>query len=93
MAHKTEHETEKGTGKHPHKDSEEPYPHTEGSEGKKEASHKGSSSTSHESHSSGKSHSGGESRSSSSDEKSREYKDKDGNIHHHTHTYEEQHKK
>lgn len=88
MAHKAEHETEKGTGKHPHKDSEEPYPHTKGSEGK-QASHQGSSG-SHESHSSGRGQSGSDGRSSSG-EKSREYTDKDGNIHHHTHTYQEQH--
>jgi hypothetical protein len=88
MASKTEHETDKGTGKHPHKDSEEPYPHTERSGGKQESSHQGS--TGSRSSGKGESNKGG---SSSSDEKSREYKDKDGNIHHHTHTYEEQHKK
>lgn len=35
---------------------------------------------------------GGGSDSSSSDLKQREYRDKDGNIHHHTRTYMEQHK-
>lgn len=34
----------------------------------------------------------GGSDSSSSDLKQREYRDKDGNIHHHTRTYMEQHK-
>jgi hypothetical protein len=79
---------EKGTGKHPHKSTEEPQPHheaptTKGSESKS-GSHRGGS------------HSGSQDASGKSDEssdlKSREYTDKEGNVHHHTKTYEEQHK-
>ncbi len=70
---------QQGTGKHPHKSTEEPYPH-------------------HESGRSGEQRtSGGESnRKESSSEKEglkeREYRDNKGEIHHHTRTYEEQHK-
>lgn len=74
--------TEEGTGKHPHKITEEPYPHMERSEREK-----GKASA----------EAGEEKRVSSQgagadDLKSREYRDKDGNIHHHTRTYMEQHK-
>ncbi len=98
---------EKGTGKHGHKDTKEPWPHHEGQS--KSGSHAGGSSRSSASggsHSSSGSHSSGGSHPSSgshasgsgshgassqrggesSDLKSREYRDKDGNIHHHTHT-------
>ena len=70
---------EQGTGKHPHKSAEDPTPHHEASTTKGKDQHASSSSHS----SSGKKE---ESGSDSSDLKSREYKDKDGNIHHHTHT-------
>lgn len=75
---------EKGTGKHPHKSSEEPYPHHDGrGSGKQNA---GSGSESHGSRE-------GESREGESgDLKKREYRDEKGEIHHHTRTYEEQHK-
>lgn len=77
-----ENKGEQGTGKHPHKSTEEPYPHHEGKTTKheeegKSGSHRGGS---HSQHSKG----GGE--SESDDLKSREYRDKEGNIHHHTHT-------
>jgi hypothetical protein len=67
---------QQGTGKHPHKSTEEPYPHHESSAsgGKKD---------------SGKSENrqaGSQPQNESRDLKEREYKDKDGNIHHHTHT-------
>jgi hypothetical protein len=71
---------DKGTGKHPHRSTEEPYPHTKES-GKE---HSGQS----QQHASSGSHSTsqGGNQSESSDLKSREYRDKEGNIHHHTHT-------
>lgn len=99
-----------GTGKHPHKSTEEPYPHHEApttrNEGSKEQGHS-------EQHSSGRSEEHSRSRSASagagshggshenrshsereesSDLKEREYRDADGNVHHHTTTYMEQHK-
>ena len=66
---------QKGTGKHPHKSSEEPYPHREG-----------------EQHASSE-HSSRSGQSESGDAKQREYRDEQGDVHHHTRTYEEQHKK
>ena len=60
------------------------------------SSRSGSGSHSSGSHSSGSQSSGGsrsESSGESSDLKSREYKDAQGNIHHHTRTYQEQHGK
>lgn len=65
---------QQGTGKHPHKSTEEPYPHHKGESGsgKQEASHRSD---------------GG---SESSDLKEREYRDEQGNIHHHTRTAKEE---
>lgn len=88
--------SEQGTGKHPHKSSADPQPHHEA----QRQSHSGENVTeqqqhSKQSHSGGSSHSeGGQSQNSagSGDLKSREYRDKDGNVHHHTTTYTEQHK-
>lgn len=87
-------ENEQGTGKHPHKSTEEPYPHHEGkSESGGKAQAAGASSGGHSSGSrgseSGRENEGG---SESSNLKSREYTDAQGNVHHHTDTYEEQHK-
>lgn len=89
---------EQGTGQHAHKSSEEPYPHHEAptAHGEKREegreSQSGSRSSSSQSHSSSGSSKGNERRdersNESSDLKSREYRDKDGNIHHHTHTAE-----
>lgn len=71
-----------GTGKHPHKDSKEPYLH-HGFGGD-------------ERQSSGSSNAGGTSQGGSSfskeNLKQREYRDNNGEVHHHTHTFEEQHK-
>jgi hypothetical protein len=67
-----EHKGEQGTGKHPHRSSEDPRSRHE------------SGSTKGREHESG-SHSRS-SGSESSDLKSREYKDEHGNINHHTHT-------
>lgn len=85
-------EHEKGTGKHPHKSSEEPFSHQEaqGGRGGHEEHNRQSEQGSSErrSQQGGSEHSGSE----SNDLKEREYRDKDGNVHHHTTTYQEQHK-
>ena len=70
-----------GTGKHGHKDTQEPYEHHAS------GSHRSSSG---QSHSSGRSSSGSNSNESL---KSREYRGPDGEIHHHTKSYEQQHKR
>jgi hypothetical protein len=95
-----------GTGRHPHKSTEEPYPHTRENHG--EASRRsGSTQGSEHSRSSepsthGSSHGGESDRSSHSSQergsseggnlKQREYRDEKGEVHHHTRTYMEQHK-
>lgn len=88
-----------GTGRHPHKSTGEPYPHTKDNGGEHEQ----------RSRSSQASHSGGSERSShgaqrdegsrseqrgsdDADLKQREYKDEKGDVHHHTRTYMEQHR-
>jgi hypothetical protein len=81
---------EKGTGQHAHKSSEEPYPHheaptTRGESGSSRSS-SGSSSSHSSSSSSGREESGSGSSSNDSDLKSREYRDNEGNVHHHTRT-------
>lgn len=70
---------EKGTGKHPHKSTEEPYPHRE-AEGHKTEQREGRSEGGREG--------GG---NESNELKEREYRDEKGEIHHHTRTYQEQH--
>ena len=83
---------QKGTGKHPHKSTEEPYPHHEApSTSGKSTSERGQDQESQSQ--SGTSRKQGGSESESSDLKEREYRDEQGNIHHHTRTYEEQHGK
>jgi hypothetical protein len=95
-----------GTGRHPHKSTEEPYSHTR--ENQDEASRRsGSSRDSEHGRSSdrsthGSSHGGESDRSSHSSQergsseggnlKQREYRDEKGEVHHHTRTYMEQHK-
>ncbi len=81
-------EDKQGTGKHPHKSTEEPYPHHESGRGGQSESGRGGQS---ETRSGGGKNEG--SSSESKDLKEREYGDNKGEIHHHTHTYEEQHKK
>lgn len=91
---------EEGTGKHPHKSSEEPYPHheapttgaKEGSHGKEEGERSRHAAAGAGSSSGREEHRSGE-RSESSDLKEREYRDAQGNVHHHTRTSEEQHDK
>jgi len=92
---------EQGTGKHGHKDTEEPYPHTKEESGGTHAAghasrgHSGSdSSSSHGSSRDGGSGREGHSAAGRQDDESlerREYKDAQGNEHHHTKTYMEQH--
>ncbi len=74
-------EDRQGTGKHPHKSTEEPYPHHE-------ASQSGEQEKSERRESRGESK---ESGSDSRDLKEREYRDNRGEVHHHTKTFEEQH--
>lgn len=84
--------TEQGTGKHPHKSSENPRPHHEAAEAKGaqgSGSHSGSESKGGQQAGSS---SKGEGQADSADLKSREYTDAQGNVHHHTKAYEEQHK-
>lgn len=71
---------QKGTGKHPHKSAEEPFPHTKDSAGGGAKSHSTGSKEPSDSRRSG------ESRGSDDkdDLKQREYKDDKGNVHHHT---------
>lgn len=84
----TEH-NDQGTGKHPHKSTEEPYPHHEGKDEKGERGREASGSRER-----GESeHAREGQQSGSSDLKEREYRDAQGDVHHHTHTYVEQHGK
>ncbi len=73
------------TGKHAHKDSREPQPHTKESQRKGGSRGGGQHERAHEG-------AGSEQASGGDDLKQREYKDKDGNIHHHTHSCMDQHK-
>jgi len=86
--------TEQGTGKHSHKDSKEPWPHTEasGSEHRSESRNEHSSSDENRKQSASGSSQGGPS-SSTEDLKEREYRDEQGNVHHHTHTSEAMHER
>jgi hypothetical protein len=88
----------RGTGQHPHKSTEEPWPHTRDNQneaGRRVGSAHGSAS---DRSTRGASHAGGTDRerdrgsSQGSDLKQREYRDEKGEIHHHTRTYMEQHK-
>ena len=74
---------EKGTGKHPHKDSKEPWHHTEGSQSQHHSESRGPD---RQQSASGTSQGGPT--SNSQDLKEREYRDKEGKVHHHTHTSE-----
>jgi hypothetical protein len=81
---------EKGTGKHSHKDSEEPYPHHEAPTARGESGGSHAESSHSSSYSSSVSGSERENRPESheADLKEREYRDKESDIHHHTHTSE-----
>ncbi len=81
---------EQGTGKHGHKDTQEPWPHHgQGGSGQQQ---QGGGSQGQQS--GGGSQAGAQQGSGGSEEHSlqeREYRDKQGNVHHHTNTYMEQH--
>lgn len=76
-----EHKEQLGTGKHPHKSSEDPRPHT------KETEHNSGGGSSSGSSKKAEASGSGE----SGDLKEREYRDADGEVHHHTKSYMEQH--
>jgi len=116
---------QQGTGRHPHKSTEEPYPHTkeegtqhgrsQGSSGSHGRSHDGGDNNrsqgggshgqshgggreedrghgrSQETQSQGRGSQGDQQREEEADLKRREYRGEDGQIHHHTRTYMEQH--
>jgi hypothetical protein len=79
---------EKGSGKHPHKSTEEPWSHHKEASGKKEEE-KQQSRQSGAKESGAKEEQASSGSEESSDLKEREYRDKEGNIHHHTRTSEE----
>jgi|YelNatPaOPRAMG01_1025707.scaffolds.fasta_scaffold192092_2 hypothetical protein len=88
-----------GTGRHPHKKTEEPWPHAkeEGKQqgGKAEAEQSGPAGAARareQEKGGGRQQLKGESREARQDLKEREYRDEAGNIHHHTRTFMEQHK-
>ena len=78
--------SEEGTGKHPHKDSQEPWHHTHSPESQNKSESRSSDSRDQQSKS-GTSQGGHA--SGSQDLKEREYRDNQGNVHHHTHTSKE----
>jgi hypothetical protein len=88
---------EQGTGKHPHKSTEEPYPHTKdekqaGSQGSERGGRGGDRGGEQSREAPKGQGTGGERGGGGDDLKSREYRDEKGEIHHHTRTYQEQHK-
>ncbi len=72
--------SEQGTGKHPHKKTEEPWPHNEQSS-KQDEGQGGTGTARAREKEKGEGASGEE-----SDLKKREYKDSKGEVHHHTKT-------
>ena len=88
---------QQGTGRHPHKSTDEPWPHTKDEGAQHGRSHgggheaesrpHGGSHQSHQTQSRGRDHD----REEEADLKRREYRGEDGQIHHHTRTYMEQH--
>jgi hypothetical protein len=87
---------QQGTGRHPHKESQERWPHTKEIEGRGHSGQHASQSRdngsqvggSHSEHGGG----GQQDRSEEADLKNREYRGEDGEVHHHTRTYMEQHR-
>ena len=86
---KETHSGDQGTGKHPHKSAEHPEPVHEAPTTKGEGSH---SSGSHASSGTHKESNGSPSAASEGDLQSRAYTGPDGQEHHHTKAYMEQHK-
>jgi hypothetical protein len=89
-----------GTGRHPHKDTQEPFPHTKDNEPDGEHRSRSSQTSSHSGGSERSMHGSRHDESSRSehrgsedaDLKQREYRDEKGEVHHHTRTYMEQHR-
>lgn len=89
-----------GTGRHPHKDSQEPWPHTQGN---RQQNQQGGGGRQQGGGSGGGSGGGRQQQqqqqqgrsgdNESQDLKAREYRDENGQIHHHTRTYMDQHGK
>lgn len=89
---------QQGTGRHPHKDTQETWPHPKENEGR----HNRSDDTRHaqsrdQGSKVGSSHPSGDrdrqhDRQEEADLKRREYRGEDGEIHHHTRAYTEQHR-
>jgi hypothetical protein len=86
---------QQGTGKHGHKDTQEPYPHHQG--GSQQGHERGGSQGgSQQGGERGGSQSGSQQASGQGEQESlkrREYTDEKGDVHHHTKTYMEQHGK
>jgi hypothetical protein len=72
------------TGKHPHKKTEEPWPHAKQEGTEAQQSGRAGAARAREPEK-------GEGRQKREDLKEREYRDEKGNIHHHTRTYMKQH--
>lgn len=85
-----------GTGRHPHKKTEEPWPHTkeQGKQqaGKVEAQPSAGAGAARAREAEKREPEKAESRPEQQDLKQREYRDEQGNIHHHTRTFMQQHK-
>jgi hypothetical protein len=93
-----------GPGRHLHESTEKPDPHTKDNEGEGEGEGEHCSRSSHSSHSGGSERSSSHRQqhgeaprsehtgSEDADLKEREYRDEQGNVHHHTRTSMEQHK-
>ena len=80
---------QQGTGRHGHKDTQEPWPHTR-DEGRRDH-HGESHAGQHDAGQAAGSHSREHDRSEEAELKRREYRDEKGEVHHHTRTYMEQH--
>jgi hypothetical protein len=74
-----------GTGKHPHKKTEEPWPHSKEEGAEAQQSGRAGAARARQPEKS-------EGREERANLKDREYRDEHGNVHHHTRTYMEQHK-
>jgi hypothetical protein len=82
-----------GTGRHPHKDSKEPWPHTQGNrqQSQQQGSGRGQQGAERGGRKQQQQQQGGGAQSEQQSLKSREYRDENGQIHHHTRSYMEQH--
>ena len=89
-----ENKGQQGTGHHPHKSTEEPWPHTKEEDtagGKSHSSGRDDGNRSHGGSHQTQSRGQDQDREEEADLKRREYQGADGEIHHHTRTYMEQH--